>query len=158
MGEALGFRVKRYSEEQLLRQGFHRTRVPRSGWLPVRMPLRRPPGCRWLFFSYPSHHPKFGFSFLEQETLKLALDGRTDESIAQVTGVSLSTTKKRFRAIYDKVQNASADPETVICAESLSDGARGPEMRRTLLNYLRAHPEELRPYSVERMGLRANPS
>ena len=98
-----------------------------------------------LFLSFST--PKFGFTATEQDTLNLALEGLTDESIGQATGASLSTIKKRFRAIYEKVQDKMTGDGAATPFVRLSDGARGMETRRRLLNYLRDHREELRPYS-----------
>jgi hypothetical protein len=53
--------------------------------------------------------PKFGFSIAEQGVLNLALEGFADEAIGQTMGASLSTIKKRFRGIYEKVQDKIGD-------------------------------------------------
>jgi hypothetical protein len=89
--------------------------------------------------------PRFAFDCEEQRLLVLALDGNTDESIARLTNTSLTSVKKRFRGVYEKVRDATTDWETPLCSETL-DGVRGIEMRRHLLRYLADHPEELRPY------------
>jgi hypothetical protein len=88
--------------------------------------------------------PRCRFTPREQQTLLLALDGHTDEGIAQELGVSNSTAKRLFRGIYEKT--ADALPDLGLSGASLSHGMRGPEVRRHLLNYVRQHPEELRPY------------
>jgi DNA-binding CsgD family transcriptional regulator len=76
--------------------------------------------------------PRFGFTPLEQRILVAALDGATDITIAQGLNMSIAAIKKHFRTIYDKVGNP---------------GVTGA--RRHLLNYLREHFEELRPYLNE---------
>jgi hypothetical protein len=73
-------------------------------------------------------------------------------------GASLSTIKKRFRGIYEKVQDKIGDVRSVVPFVRCNEGARGLETRRRLLKYLREHPEELRPYGAnprvsERAGL-----
>jgi DNA-binding CsgD family transcriptional regulator len=147
MGEALGFRVLRYTAAQLHEAGIPEDKAPWV-WLATRQdavanPAVLPLAMMFLSFSVP----KFGFSMVEQDALNLALEGFTDEAIAQTLGASLSTIKKRFRAIYEKVQDKIGDDGGVEPLAPLNDGARGLETRRRVLNYLREHPEELRPYA-----------
>jgi hypothetical protein len=83
------------------------------------------------------------FHAREQILLRHALTGFTDEDLAATLDLSLSTIKKRWRAIYD---TAAACIEDLLPPASLAhDQARGAEKRRRLLDYLRHHPEELRP-------------
>jgi DNA-binding CsgD family transcriptional regulator len=149
MGEALGFRVLRYTAAQLHEAGIPEDKAPWV-WLATRQDaLAKPAGLplAMLFLSFSV--PKFGFSMAEQDALNLALEGSTDEVIAQTMGASLSTIKKRFRGIYEKVQDKIGDDRGVERLASLNDGARGLETRRRLLNYLREHREELRPYAAK---------
>ncbi len=93
-------------------------------------------------FSYVP--PRFHFSLEEQELLHHALLGRTDAELGLALHASLATIKKRWASVYDRV--ASVDPDLLPGpAETVpSGGTRGPEKRR-LLDYMRRHPEELRP-------------
>jgi DNA-binding CsgD family transcriptional regulator len=84
--------------------------------------------------------PRFRFSPGEQDLLARALEGRSDEELADVLGLSPWTVKKRWQAIYVKV--AAADAELL----APGHGERGRQRRRFLLAYLREHPEELRPF------------
>jgi DNA-binding CsgD family transcriptional regulator len=148
-GEALGFRVLRYTDAQLHEAGIPEDKAPWV-WLATRQDaLAKPVGLplAMLFLSFSV--PKFGFSMVEQDVLNLALEGLTDEAIAQTMGASLSTIKKRFRAIYEKVQDKIGDDRGIEPLAPLNDGARGLETRRRLLNYLREHREELRPYAAQ---------
>lgn len=147
MGEANGLRLGRYTTEQLREAGIPVERAPWV-WLARRDDRPRGPAGMaqgMLFHSFAP--PRFGLTFSEQDLLRLALDGCTDEAIAEAMGTSLSTTKKRFRTIYDKVQNASVGPGAPV-AEQVITGVRGLEARRHLVNYLREHPEELHPYKA----------
>jgi DNA-binding CsgD family transcriptional regulator len=147
MGEALGFRVLRYTSAQLHEAGIPEDKAPWV-WLATRQDALAKPAVlplAMLFLSFSV--PKFGFSMVEQDALNLALEGFTDEAIAQTMGASLSTIKKRFRAVYDKVQDKMGDDRGPEPLSRFNDGARGLETRRRLLNYLREHPEELRPYA-----------
>jgi len=94
-------------------------------------------------FSYVP--PRFRFTPGEQELLHHALLGRTDAELGRTLHAALATVKKRWASIYDRV--ASIDPDLLLgAAKSVpSEGRRGPEKRRRLLDYLRRHPEELRP-------------
>ncbi len=91
--------------------------------------------------------PKFRFSDSEQLLLQRAMMGETTEELAASLVISLSTVKKRWRAIYGRV--ADIDPQLLgnPAADGPNERSRGAEHRRHLLYYLRQHPEELRPFS-----------
>ncbi len=93
--------------------------------------------------------PRFYFNSAQQEVLLQALPGATDGDIAQTLRLSPWTVKKRWQGIYEKVE--SADPE-ILGEDStpVSGQAETRQRRRHLLNYLRNHPEELRPFSRPR--------
>jgi hypothetical protein len=96
-----------------------------------------------LFIYFP---PRFGFNRSQRMLLQHALMGATCDNAAASLSVSPWTVKKRWRAIYDRV----ADVDSELLSPSIAYGAhslsRGMEDRRRLLNYLRQHLEELRPY------------
>src|ERR1700694_1541158 len=147
-GEALGLRVGRYAEDRLREVGIPAHKEPWV-WMATRDDAAVGPvglALGLLFRSFSP--PRFGFVFSEQEMLKLALDGHTDDSISSVMCTSIATTKKRFRAIYEKVQSSTGGWEILTLSEPSASAVRGVEMRRHLLNYLREHPEELHPYSL----------
>lgn len=90
-------------------------------------------------------HPKFPFRPNEQDLLFEALLGETDEALAQSLGIALATVRKRWDAVYEKV--AETCPDLLDTAARDTGGStRGLEKKRRLLNYLRQHPEELRPH------------
>ncbi len=97
---------------------------------------------------FPHHRPRCFFSPGEQKVLLQALLDHSDEEIAALLDVTLSTVKKRWANIYDCVAEQQPDllPEAERSA-GLARHTRGQEKRRYLLSYLRQHPEELRPYS-----------
>ena len=149
MGEVLGFRVGHYTDQQLCEAGIPVGKRPYV-WMATRQDVAAGPvglALGMLFRSFS--RPNFCFAACEQSLLKLALDGHTDVAIASLMNISLTTTKKRFRTIYEKVRVASAAWEEPLLSEALTDGIRGVETRRHLLSYLRNHPEELRPYCRE---------
>ncbi len=91
--------------------------------------------------------PRFNFQPPEQEILRRALLGETDEEIAQALGISLITVKKRWQGIYDKVERVDVE----ILAEASTENQESGKMkqrRRYLLKNLRDHPEELWPAST----------
>jgi DNA-binding CsgD family transcriptional regulator len=149
MGEALGFLVGRYTKEQLDDAGIREESEPWLWYATRRHAIDRPAGMSVAMLFLNFTRPQLGLSAQEQGLLKLALSGHTDEAIAEIAGASLSTIKKRFRAIYEKVQIANSTSTTIQIAVS-ADGARGTESRRNLLNFLRTHPGELRPYDDQR--------
>lgn len=145
MGEALGFRVGHYSDSQLQAAGIPSARRPYL-WMATRQDVSVGPvglSLGLLFRSFSP--PRFGFAALEQQLLRLAIDGHTDVAIAGLTNTSLTMVKKHFRTIYDKIRTANDSYEEA--PFSCQSGQRGVETRRHVLNYLRDHPEELRPYA-----------
>jgi DNA-binding CsgD family transcriptional regulator len=93
--------------------------------------------------------PKLDFSPAEQALLGHALRGQTDSQLARSLGVALPTVKGRWRQIYARVAAVSPDllPEPDVAAPG---PARVKEKRRSLLDYLQRHPEELRPHQRRR--------
>jgi hypothetical protein len=98
--------------------------------------------------------PRFYFPRGAQEMLSRALDGETDAALAESLHVSLATVKMRWRAIYDRVEQIEPGlfPEL---AERQGESSRGREKRRHILEYVRDHPEELRPFAPPRNRTRA---
>lgn len=91
--------------------------------------------------------PQFAFRRSEQRLLRSALQGGTDEDLSNELSVSLSSVRKMWLTIYDRV--AARAPEILFerlqaCHE---ESGRGKGKKHRLLAYLREHPEELRPIS-----------
>ena len=99
--------------------------------------------------------PRFHFSRSQRALLQHALMGETCEKLATSLSVSPWTVKKRWHAIYERV----ADVDRELLPPGIAYGARvssrGAERRRHLLNYLRQHLEELRPYAPQRQTRQA---
>jgi DNA-binding CsgD family transcriptional regulator len=141
-GRNLGFRVLEYPPSQYVAAGIPVERAPFL-WVANREEAKSDGryGLALLFETYAP--PRFALTLREQQVLSLALDGGTDTSLARSAGISESTVKKTFRTIYAKVARAGI-------VDLRADDApeqRGAETRRHLLNYVREHPQELRPYS-----------
>lgn len=90
--------------------------------------------------------PRFHFNRSQRVLLQHALTGETCEALARSLSISAWTVKKRWHAIYDRVGDVDSAllPPAIACGSDTS--SRGMERRRHLLNYLRQHPEELRPF------------
>ncbi|HEY7338902.1 MAG TPA: hypothetical protein VH639_28695 [Bryobacteraceae bacterium] len=94
-----------------------------------------------LFIHTP---PRLGFTQAEQRMLRQAVFGYTDVELAGRLHLALPTIKNRWRALYDRLgQIAPELVQEIGCASN--QAVRGQEKRRRLLEYLRRHPEELRP-------------
>ena len=95
----------------------------------------------WPLFYPPV--PQIGFSASERRVLLHALLNRSDAEIAAQLGLSLDSVKKTWRRIYDRVSRRF----TYLVADDRKSGAAGrsSEKRRHVLDYLRLHPEEVRP-------------
>jgi len=88
--------------------------------------------------------PRVGFASSQQKLLMTALRGGTDEDLAQELEISLSGIKKAWQTIY-----AKAEKSGIQIPDSHESAARGKERKRNLLDYMRAHPEELRPVDMK---------
>lgn len=93
--------------------------------------------------------PRFHFSRAEQKLLQRALTGETCEELAASLDLSAWTVKKRWHSIYERVTTVDSELLPPPIAEGPQARSRGLERRRRLLNYLRQHPEELRPFSAK---------
>ncbi|MCJ0765653.1 hypothetical protein [Variovorax terrae] len=89
--------------------------------------------------------PRLGLAPAQQDLLVLALRGCPDEEIASELGITWNTVRKRWRAIFQRAEQALpgllGDPPATGAGT-----ARGTEKRRPLLSFLEEHPEELRPW------------
>jgi len=100
-----------------------------------------------LFWYTP---PRFQFRQGARELLTQALEGTTDVELAKALSISLPAVKMRWRAIYRQVESAA--PELFPPGPGhASENSRGKEKRRCIVEYVRNHPEELRPYCVRGM-------
>ncbi|HEY1865951.1 MAG TPA: hypothetical protein VGG55_02680, partial [Candidatus Acidoferrales bacterium] len=113
----------------------------------------------WVGSLFDYHPPMFGFSPSEQRLLLCALDGEmgTDQELCEKLRISLTTVKKMWLSIYDRV--AEGMPEWIPdhARADMGPPERGKEKRRRLLAYLREHPEELRPVSRKHLQQRSAP-
>jgi hypothetical protein len=99
--------------------------------------------------------PRFHFSRSQRVLLQHALMGETCEKLATSLFVSPWTVKKRWHAIYDRVVDVDNELLPPPIAYGPRASSRGAERRRHLLNYLRQHLEELRPYKPRPQRRRA---
>jgi hypothetical protein len=90
--------------------------------------------------------PRFHFTRSQRMLLQHALMGETCETLATSLSVSPWTVKKRWHAIYERVADVDSQLLPPPIADGLKATSRGAERRRRLLNYLRQHLEELRPF------------
>lgn len=86
--------------------------------------------------------PSMGLRPSEQRVALHALLGRTDGQIAETLGLSAETVRKAWVGIFSAAERFV--PALFHQVESSSQ--RGLEKRRHLLEYLRVHMEELRPW------------
>ena len=106
-------------------------------------------GSSWLGSLFVYTLPRFGFTRGEQRLLLSALAvGGTDEELGKELGVTASAVKMTWRSIYHRV--AVRLPDLIADSRRLENDVprRGKEKKQRLLDYLRKHPEELRPVSM----------
>ncbi len=110
------------------------------------------PGTRAAYFCCRSIPPRFHFLPAEKAVLQKALLGETDEEISLSLHVSHWTVKKRWQTLYDRVVKQDQDLLMDLPEDYRSQGGPQRQRRRYLLEYLRNHPEELRPLSPPAKG------
>jgi DNA-binding CsgD family transcriptional regulator len=88
---------------------------------------------------FRSEMPRYFFAASERRVLRAALSGRSDADIGSQLGVTRDAVKKTWRNVFARV-----DRETN--GRATGDGEQTGHRRRRLLEYIRQHPEELRPF------------
>lgn len=89
------------------------------------------------------HAPQLGLREADQRLLTAALPGLTDEELAEQLNTSVSSVKKRWVTLFDRV--AKVRPDLLGEAKG-EEGQRGRQKRHRIVAYVRQHPEELRPW------------
>lgn len=82
--------------------------------------------------------PRLGFTRAQQRLLELALLDMSDRQAAEHLELTEAAIKKRWRSIYERLESNGG----ALAPTDLS----GADRRRHLLQYLRQHLEELRPW------------
>lgn len=101
---------------------------------------------------YHYNEPLLGLSDADQRLLLTALGGATDSELAAKLGTSTASIKRRWFRLFERVELALPN---LFAAGSEGEG-RGPQKRHHLLSYVRANPEELRPYPKKARPRRMN--
>lgn len=136
----------------VMKDGYERfrRRCPDSAWNEDRAlfvcsredALAVPGSVASILFAY--REPVLRLREHDQQLLGAALKGLTDQELARTLRLKLPTVKKRWATVFNHV--ALARPALLPWHESPSaHHVRGPQKRHHLLEYLRSHPEELRP-------------
>ena len=89
--------------------------------------------------------PRLHFSLPQQELLRAALDGDTDEGLAQRLGLSVSAVKARWTRIYERAAR-QLPARFAVLRDRQDDERRGGQFRHHVMKYVRANPSELTPY------------
>lgn len=100
-----------------------------------------------LLFNY--QEPRLHLTDVEQSLLQAAVIGITDREISSRLKVSEQTIKSRWLTIYHKADMILPEIFPVLELdeeERQSRTSRGPQRRHHLVNFVRNHPEELRPF------------
>jgi hypothetical protein len=110
----------------------------------------------WLSALFDYRSPRLFLTPGEQRMLNAALDGRTDDQLAEVLAVSISAVKKCWQSVYARISLRLPELLPDDTHSPTLGGVRGVEKKRCLVEYLRNHPEELRPHlppsSREQLG------
>jgi hypothetical protein len=90
--------------------------------------------------------PLLALAKSEQTLLLAALKGLTDEELTRSLGLTASAVKARWRSVFARM--AAALPE--LADRFQSEEVRGRQKRHRVIEYMREHPEELRPWVRQR--------
>ncbi len=109
----------------------------------------------WVSCLFDYKPPQLGFSSSEQRLLLCALEGGTDEQLADQLAISRSGVKNTWCSIYRRV--AERLPELIPNNDEVESTfrERGKEKKQQLITYLREHLEELRPVSRKHLQQQA---
>jgi hypothetical protein len=88
--------------------------------------------------------PRVWFTPPEQQLLRAALSGMTDEGLRMKLGVATSTVKARWTRIQQRV--SARLPELRAHLSKGPANGRGPQIRHLILDYVRRNPSELTPH------------
>lgn len=87
--------------------------------------------------------PRFRLTPTQQRLIKAALEGARDRDIAEALGVRYDTVRQNWHSVYQRIEQIDPD---MLPGDKTSDGRRGDEKRRVVVEYMRQHREELRPF------------
>jgi hypothetical protein len=85
----------------------------------------------------------------DQQLLMAALRGATDQELASGLGFTLSAVKARWRSTIARVEETMPD----LVRDVVNHEGRGAQKRHRVLDYVRSHPEELRPFDWAKKDL-----
>ncbi|MEO6830251.1 MAG: hypothetical protein ABI164_10625 [Acidobacteriaceae bacterium] len=81
----------------------------------------------------------------DKQLLAEAIHGEPDSELAARMHLSLSSIKKRWASLFDRI--ADVRPDLLPDAEGREwNSGRGPQKKHRILAYVRSHPEEVRPF------------
>lgn len=89
--------------------------------------------------------PRIRFGGTERRVLERALLNESDDTIAEALALSRDTIRKAWRRILERTADTLP---ALVPPDEARRGVRGKEKRRFVLEYVRTHLEELRPYSL----------
>ena len=96
---------------------------------------------------FASRRPRLGFSRIQQQVLERAVDDLADEEIAEHLCLSPHAVNMRWPTIYDRVDSHPDLAAAIFYGHDRSNGEAGGHKRRRIVAFVRAHPEELRPFA-----------
>jgi DNA-binding CsgD family transcriptional regulator len=125
-----------------------------AGVLPEHWPylfaMRRewiaPGAVNQLAFLFHPLTPQLGLSASEQSVLLRALLNESDQQVAEGAGITVDAVKKTWRRLYERMTLRA--PHVLGTEAPGQAPGRSTEKRRHLLEYMRTHPEELRPFKA----------
>jgi hypothetical protein len=93
-----------------------------------------------ILFTYDE--PILRFRESDQQLLVAALGGAIDDDVSGVLGITLAAVKARWRSVFARISETMPG----LLQDVRESGGRGMQKRHRVINYVREHPQELRPY------------
>jgi hypothetical protein len=104
---------------------------------------------------YSYREPVLGLVKGDQQLLIAALKGATDSELALQLGVGLPSIKKRWLSVFARFETVKPELPGISAGKMPDYPKRGPQRRHLVLSYVRARPEELRPYILPKGSARS---
>ena len=96
---------------------------------------------------FASRRPRLGFTRIQQQVLDGAVDDLSDQEIADHLGLSAHAINMRWRTVYERIEE-QPKIASVVFRDKSHGTAGGVQKRRRVIGFVRAHPEELRPFAL----------
>jgi len=119
----------------------NRTMLWTARWAVTRVEAEQQGGALLPMFLY--RPPLLGLTPSEKAVLRVALNGVTDQAIADALEIPIASVKSRWSRIFRRVAQSSLAPQL---DPGKASGERGRQARHLVVEHVRQNPSELTPF------------